>query len=239
MGNIAVITARSGSKGLKDKNIMELCGKPLLAYSVECALQSGQFDKVFVSTDSPQYAEIAEKFGADASFLRSKETSGDAAGSWDVVREVIHRFEEKQEFFECIMLLQPTSPLRNVSDIRNSFSLMQEKSANSIVSVCEMEHSPLWSNTISDDLCMDHFRRENYCDLRRQDLPVYYRLNGAVFLVTREELDRPVMLRNKSYAYIMPAERSIDIDTAFDFRIAECYMQEWCENSDAEKTKEG
>lgn len=226
MGNIAIITARSGSKGLKDKNIKELCGKPLLAYSIECALQSGQFEKVFVSTDSARYAEIAEEFGADASFLRSEDTSGDTAGSWDVVREVIRRFEEKQEFFERIMLLQPTSPLRSVADIRNSFSLMQEKAANAIVSVCEMEHSPLWSNTIGDDLCMDQFRRENYCDLRRQDLPVYYRLNGAVFLVTREELERPVMLRNKCYAYIMPAERSIDIDTAFDFKIAECYIQE-------------
>lgn len=239
VGNIAIITARSGSKGLADKNIKELCGKPLLAYSVECALQSGQFEKVFVSTDSPQYAEIAEKFGADASFLRSRENSGDTAGSWDVVREVIHRFEEKGDFFERIMLLQPTSPLRNASDIRNSFSLMQEKSANAVVSVCEMEHSPLWSNTIGDDLCMDNFRRENYCDLRRQDLPVYYRLNGALYLVTREELERPVMLRDKCYAYIMPAERSIDIDTAFDFRIAECYMQEWNENNDTETTQEG
>lgn len=226
MGNIAVITARSGSKGLKDKNIMELCGKPLLAYSVECALQSGQFDKVFVSTDSSQYAEIAERYGADVSFLRSRENSSDTSGSWDVVREVIHRFEEKRKFFDNIMLLQPTSPLRNASDVRNSFLLMQEKSANAIVSVCEMEHSPLWSNTLGDDLCMDHFAREKYFDMRRQDLPVYYRLNGAIFLVTREELERPVMLRDRCYAYIMPAERSIDIDTAFDFKMAECYMRE-------------
>lgn len=226
MGNIAVITARSGSKGLKDKNIMELCGKPLLAYSVECALQSGEFDKVFVSTDSPQYAGIAEKYGADVSFLRSEENSGDTSGSWDVVREVIHRFEKKQEFFEHIMLLQPTSPLRNVSDIRNSFLLMQEKAANAIVSVCEMEHSPLWSNTLGNDLCMDHFARDKYFDMRRQDLPAYYRLNGAIFLVTREELERSVMLKDRCYAYIMPAERSIDIDTAFDFKMAECYMRE-------------
>lgn len=226
MGNIAIITARSGSKGLKDKNIKELCGKPLLAYSIECALQSGQFDKVFVSTDSPEYAGIAEKFGADASFLRSKETSGDTAGSWDVVREVIHKFEERGALFDNIMLLQPTSPLRNVSDIINSFSLMEEKVANAIVSVCEMEHSPLWSNTLGDDLCMDDFRRENYCDLRRQELPTYYRINGAIFLINRKELEQSAMLRHKCYAYIMPTERSIDIDTEFDFRIAECYMRE-------------
>ncbi len=226
MGNIAIITARSGSKGLPDKNIRELCGKPLLAYSIECALRSGQFAKVFVSTDSEKYAEIAAHFGADASFLRSEETSGDMAGSWDVVREVVNRFEQKGEFFDRIMLLQPTSPLRTVSDIRNSFLLMEEKGANSVVSVCEMEHSPLWSNTLGEDLCMDNFRRENYCDIRRQELPIYYRLNGAVFLIKRGELEQPQMLRHKSYAYIMPTERSIDIDTEFDFKIAECYMRE-------------
>lgn len=226
MGNIAIITARSGSKGLPDKNIRKLCGKPLIAYSIECALQSGQFDKVFVSTDSGKYAQIAERFGADASFLRSVETSGDTAGSWDVVREVIYKFEERGEFFDRIMLLQPTSPLRTVSDIRNSFALMEEKGADSVVSVCEMEHSPLWSNTLGEDLCMDNFRQGNYCDVRRQDLPTYYRLNGAVFLVKREELEQPQMLRHHSYAYIMPTERSIDIDTEFDFKIAECYMRE-------------
>ncbi len=224
MSSIAVIAARSGSKGLPDKNIRELCGKPLLAYSIECALQSGQFDKVFVSTDSGKYAEIAEKFGADASFLRTEATSGDAAGSWDVVKEVIYRFEQMGEFFDRIMLLQPTSPLRNITDIRNSFALMEEKGANSVVAVCEMEHSPLWSNTLGEDLCMDNFRRENYCEVRRQDLPKYYRINGAIYLVNREELERPEMLRHKCYAYVMPPERSIDIDTELDFKIAECYM---------------
>lgn len=224
MNSIAVIAARSGSKGLPDKNIRELSGKPLLAYSVECALQSGQFDKVFVSTDSRKYAEIAEKFGADASFLRTEETSGDEAGSWDVVREVIYRFEQRGEFFDRIMLLQPTSPLRNITDIRNSFALMEEKGANSVVAVCEMEHSPLWSNTLGEDLCMDNFRRKNYCEVRRQDLPKYYRINGAIYLVNREELEQPEMLRHKCYAYVMPPERSIDIDTELDFKIAECYM---------------
>ncbi len=226
MRNIAIITARSGSKGLADKNIKELCGKPLLAYSIESARQSGQFDKIFVSTDSGRYAEIAKRFGADADFLRSAETSGDMAGSWDVVREVIYRLEQSGAFFDRVMLLQPTSPLRTAADIRRCFALMEEKDANSVVSVCEMEHSPLWSNTLGEDLCMDKFRQGNYCETRRQDLPVYYRLNGALFLVNREELEQSQMLRHKSYAYIMPTERSIDIDTEFDFKIVECYMRE-------------
>lgn len=225
MKNIAIITARSGSKGLKDKNIKELCGKPLLAYSVECAIKSGQFDKVFVSTDSPHYARIAEEYGADASFLRTEENSGDRAGSWDVVREVIEKFEGENEYYDNIMLLQPTSPLRTEEDICKSFALMEEKAANAVVSVCESEHTPLWCNTLPDDLCMDNFRNGKYFDLPRQELPAYYRINGAVYLIKREELDRTLMFRHRCYAYVMPHERSIDIDTEFDFKIAEIFMR--------------
>ena len=116
---------------------------------------------------------------------------------------------------------------------------MEEKGANAVVSVCEMEHSPLWSNTLGEDLCMDNFRRENYCDVRRQDLPKYYRLNGAVYLVNRQELERPEMLRHKCYAYIMPAERSIDIDTELDFKIAECYMREQDMPEEAKMARKG
>lgn len=226
MRNIAIITARSGSKGLKDKNIRELCGKPLLAYSVECALKSGQFDKVFVSTDSSHYARIAEEYGADASFLRTAENSGDKAGSWDVVREVIEKFEGENEYFDNIMLLQPTSPLRTEEDICSCFALMEEKAANAVISVCESEHTPLWCNTLPDDLCMDNFRNGKYFDLPRQELPAYYRINGAVYLIKREELDMSPMFRNRCFAYIMPHERSIDIDTEFDFKIAEVFMKE-------------
>ena len=100
MKRIAIIPARSGSKGLKDKNIKELNGKPLIAYSIECAIDSGMFDKVFVSTDSLKYANIAIQYGADASFLRSKENSSDSAGSWDVVREVIERLKEQGEVYD-------------------------------------------------------------------------------------------------------------------------------------------
>lgn len=226
MRNIAIITARSGSKGLKDKNIKELCGKPLLAYSIECALKSKKFEKVFVSTDSSHYARIAEKYGADASFLRTAENSGDKSGSWDAVREVVDKFEEKKEFFDNIMLLQPTSPLRTEEDICNCFALMEEKGANAVISVCETDHSPLWCNTLQDDLCMDDFQNEKYFGLPRQALPTYYRINGAVYLLTREELNQSPMFRHRCYAYIMPHERSIDIDTEFDFKIAEVFMKE-------------
>ncbi len=218
------MTARAGSKGLPDKNIKLLRGIPLLSYSIKAALESGCFDKIFLSTDSPKYAEIGEKFGADASFLRSEKMSSDTAGSWDVIREVIGEFEKRGQTYDRIMLLQPTSPLRSSEDIVKSFQLMEERDANSIVSVTETDHSPLWCNTLPENLSMEHFRNEKYCDYPRQMLPKYYRVNGAIYLVTRQELYAEKMLRNKSYAYIMPQERSIDIDTELDFEFAELIM---------------
>ena len=140
MSNIAIIPARSGSKGIKDKNIREVCGKPLLAHSIECALHSKQFDMVFVSTDSERYAEIATQYGANASFLRSAANARDTSNSWDAVREAILHFEEQGFYYDNIMLLQPTSPLRTVSDIRNSFELLYEKDARPLVFIEEPEN---------------------------------------------------------------------------------------------------
>ena len=221
MRNIAIIPARSGSKGLKDKNIKKLNGVPLIAYTIEAALKSKKFDKVFVSTDSREYAQIAEKYGANASFLRTEENSNDTAGSWDVVREVITHYEQWNEHFDNIMLLQPTSPLRTEDDILKAFQLMKTKSANAILSVTEVEHSPLWCNTLEEDLCMDRFVNEKYSGIPRQMLPAYYRLNGAIYLIKKEELYVNQMFKNKCYAYIMPNDRSIDIDTELDFKMAE------------------
>ena len=178
LSNIAIIPARSGSKGLKDKNIKELDGIPLIAYSIKCAIESGMFEKVFVSTDSEIYAKIAEEYGADAHFLRSEKNSTDQAGSWDVVKEVIECFEAEGTFFDNIMLLQPTSPLRTKEDVQNSFKLMKEKNANAIVAVTEVEHSPLWCNTLPEDFLMDKFHNEKIVNTPRQELPTYYRING-------------------------------------------------------------
>lgn len=230
MKNIAIIPARSGSKGLKDKNIKLLSGIPLLGYSIKAAQESKQFDKIFVSTDSEEYADIAEKYGADASFLRTEKNSGDTVGSWDVVREVIERFENEGKFYDRIMLLQPTSPLRIAEDINKSFELMELKEANAVLSITEAEHSPLWCNTLQEDLCMDSFVNEKYLGVPRQNLPTYYRLNGAIYLIRREELDEMRMFRKKCYAYIMPNIRSIDIDSELDFKLAEYIIEKKYDN---------
>ena len=140
MRSIAIIPARSGSKGLPDKNIIKLKDKPLLAYSVEAALASGEFAAVHVSTDSPLSADIARQFGADEPFLRSEETSSDTASSEDAIREVLRRYQEQGVTFDAFMLLQPTSPLRTAEDIHAAFALLKENNADSVISVCEMDN---------------------------------------------------------------------------------------------------
>lgn len=221
MNNIAIIPARSGSKGLKDKNIKELNGIPLMAYSIQVALQSGKFSHVMVSTDSPLYAKIAMEHGAEVPFLRTEETATDTASSWEVVREVLQKYKEQGLEFDTATLLQPTSPLRTAEDIVNAHNLYQEKGATAVVSVCEPEHSPLWCNTLPESLCMEGFlNRANNCP--RQQLKSYYRLNGSIYIVDADGIMAGNDIYNsKSYAYIMPTERSIDIDTELDFVIAE------------------
>ncbi len=222
--NIAIITARSGSKGLPDKNIRELCGKPLIAYSIEAAIESGVFDTVMVSTDSEKYADISEKYGAEIPFLRSEEMSSDSAGSWDTVREVLDRYEERGQRFDTVCLLQPTSPLRTFEDIQAAYRLFEEKNADSVIGVCEAEHTPLWMNKLDDSLRMDGFIPEEIDSLPRQALPTYYRINGAIYIVSVSRLRSKESLYDNGYAYVMPAERSVDIDGIIDFKLAETLM---------------
>lgn len=225
MNNLAIIPARSGSKGLKDKNIKELNGKPLIAYSICAALESGLFSHIMVSTDSENYADIAKKFGAEVPFMRNQTNASDTASSWDVVREVINNYKNMGIEFDTITLLQPTSPLRDCENIKEAFDLYREKNATSVVSVCEMDHSPLWSNTLPDSLSMDGFLKKTN-NIQRQKLSTYYRINGAIYIVNREHfLSGKDIYDCGSYAYIMPAEKSIDIDNALDFKIAEIILK--------------
>lgn len=225
MNNLAVITARSGSKGLKDKNIKMLGDRPLLAYSIEAALDSGMFNTVFVSTDSEQYAQIARQYGADVPFLRSEEIAGDHASSWDAVREAVGQYEKLGQRFDTIALLQPTSPLRSADDIVKGYQLFAEKEADYVIGVCRTEHSPLWCNTLPEDMSMDGFISKEIDSKPRQELPDYYRINGALYIVRVSALDGvDDMYHQGCYAYVMPPERSIDIDTSFDFKVAELFM---------------
>ena len=224
--NLAIIPARSGSKGLKDKNIKELCGKPLLAYSIEVAQQSGMFQRIHVSTDAERYAEIARNYGADVPFLRDAQTSSDTASTWDAVRFVLEEYRKRGEEFGTVTVLQPTSPLRTAEDIVGAFGLFMEKQANMVSSVCEMEHSPLWSNTLPEDLSMENFEDESLAFLPRQSLPTYYRENGAIYILKTQHLfSARNIYKHQCYAYIMEQGHSVDIDGEVDFAVAQAMME--------------
>jgi CMP-N,N'-diacetyllegionaminic acid synthase len=222
MENIAIIPARSGSKGLKDKNIRLLTGKPLMAYSIESARDSGCFSEIMVSTDSERYQQIALQCGANVPFLRSEATSTDTAGSWDVVREVLDRYVEMGRRFDSVCLLQPTSPLRTAEDIRLAYKKYSENNADAVTSVCEAEHSPLWCMTLPENQSLKEFRTQSRGNAPRQKLEQYYRLNGAVFIrKIKYDGDKSIVCDAEEFAYIMDKRRSVDIDTIEDFEYAE------------------
>lgn len=225
MRNLAIIPARSGSKGLRDKNIRELCGKPLMAYTINEAIKSGVFSNIMVSTDSEKYAGIAIEYGAEVPFLRSEKTSSDQAGSWDVVKEVLNNYMERGMDYDSVCLLQPTSPLRTSEDIVAAYKEFSEKEAESIIGVCESDHSPLWMNTLPEDLCMENFVRKDLRGANRQQLDVYYRINGAMYIRTVSSILENKSVYDYSFAYIMPRERSVDIDTMLDFVLAEALLK--------------
>ncbi len=225
MKNLAIIPARSGSKGIVDKNIKLLSGKPLLAYSIKAALESKQFDTVMVSTDSEEYALISKEYGAEVPFLRSPNTSSDVASSWDVVAEVLDNYHLLGQDYDTVMLLQPTSPLRTSRSIIGAFCEMEKKSACSVVSVCETEYSPLHCNTLPDSNSLTGFINPLAKGKRRQDMEKYYRFNGAIYLTKVDFfLECHDIFRDRCFAYIMDRQESIDIDDDFDFVLAEAIL---------------
>ncbi len=203
-------------------------GKPLLAYSVEAAKQTGLFDKIHVSTDSKEYSDIAETYGADQPFLRDKENSGDASSSWDAVREVIRKYEMSGVTFDLCVLLQPTSPLRTAEDISGAVRLYLERGARAVSSVTEMEHPVEWSFSLGADCSMAEYAASPYKNCRRQELKKRYRENGAIYVVAvKDIMDLEFEFYSTDcYAYVMEASRSVDIDTETDFRIAEVLLRE-------------
>lgn len=221
MKNIAIIPARSGSKGVKDKNIRTLCGRPLMAYTIEAALKSCMFDEVMVSTDSEKYAEIAKQYGAAVPFLRSEKTASDTADSWDMVDEVLNCYKTLGKEFDTFCLLQPTSPLRTSEDIIAAYSLYKEKADFAVVSVCEAEHSPLWCGHLPESHELVNFVDNEKLN-QRQAGEKFFRLNGAIYIVKVSAFKNNRDFYHKgSFAYIMSQEKSVDIDTEIDFKLAE------------------
>ncbi len=225
---LALIPARGGSKRLPGKNILELAGKPLIAWTIEAALQCPYVDDVIVSTDDHEIKEVSEKYGARVPFLRPEEISSDQASSVQVVRHALDFLLSQSVVYDNIVLLQPTSPLRSGRHITEAIRLMHSREANAIISVRKSDHSPLWSNTLPENLSMETFLPEELKQTRSQDLPQYYSLNGAIYICKTDVFNRENTLypAEQVFAYVMDREDSIDIDEKMDLLLAATIMEE-------------
>ncbi len=217
---VGLIPARAGSQRLPDKNILKLAGKPLIAWTVEAAIKSKYIDEVIVSTDSDIIKNIAINYGAKAPFTRPKRLSHNTASTDDVLLHAISELALLDS--DIIVLLQPTSPLRNSFDIDSTINLLTQHKVQGSVTLCECEHSPLWTNTVPKDLNLGQFIDKQHALTRSQDLPTYYRLNGAVYAykVAFLKEHKARVYTSAIKANIMPTQRSIDIDVQLDFDIA-------------------
>ncbi len=218
---LAIVPARGGSKRLPRKNLLDLNGKPLIAWSIESGLKSEYIDKVIVSSDDDEILSVSKKYKSDT-IVRPSELASDTATTFDAIKHAIDNTEK----YDYVVLLQPTSPLRSDKHIDSAIELLFEKKADSVVSVCEMEHSPLWANTLPNNKSMDSFIRDAIREKRSQDLDKYYRLNGAIYLCKVDRLlkEKSMFVRDNIYAYVMGKDVSVDIDERIDFDWAEFLM---------------
>ncbi|MGE6167756.1 cytidylyltransferase domain-containing protein [Aeromonas media] len=221
---IAIIPARGGSKRLPNKNILPLNGKPLIVWTIEAALDSQLFDMVLVSTDSQDIADVSMSAGATMPFLRPAELASDTATTNDVISHMVGWVEKEYDDVVRVTLLQPTSPLRDADNIREAMRLYDEKQASSVISVCELEHPIQYCNRLPSDLSMAGFipARANQ---RTQELEIYYRLNGAIYIFERRFVGSLSDIYSAgSFAYLMDKKKSVDIDDAYDFALANFLM---------------
>lgn len=218
---LAIIPARGGSKRLPRKNVLELANKPLIAWSIDAGLHSNYIDSVIVSSDDEEILKISKNFSADT-IKRPDALANDTATTFDAIKHTI----ENSEKYDYVILLQPTSPLRTSLDIDEAIELLEEKNADAIISVCEMDHSPLWSNILDETLSMQGFLKEEVLNKRSQDLETYYRLNGAIYICKTSKLleEESFFLKEHSFAYIMDRKNSIDIDEEIDFKLANIFI---------------
>ncbi len=223
---LALIPARGDSKRLPRKNALSLAGKPLVAWSIDAALKSKYIDDIIVSTDDNEIAQISKEYGANVPFIRPEELSTDTADTQSVIKHCLEYLQNNSKKYDLVIVLQPTSPLRTASHIDKAIRLFETKNATSVISVCQCDHSPLWANTLDENQSLRDFIKPEIRGLRSQDLPQYYRLNGALYIYDIADI---IELGNApygqgSYAYVMDREFSIDIDTEIDFRFAELFL---------------
>lgn len=216
---LGIITARGGSKGLPRKNVLPFVGKPLIFWTIEAAHQARTLERVILSTDDPEIMDVAVKAGCEVPFVRPAALAEDESDHFAVL---VHAIEKLEQSFDYVVLLQPTSPLRSAEDIDRCIEFCLKEKAPAGISVCESEVSPYLTYRLDPDSRMSHILSESAPDLRRQSMPKTYHPNGAVYVAnTRWFLKHRMFITDETVAYLMPRERSFDIDTELDFRIAE------------------
>jgi CMP-N,N'-diacetyllegionaminic acid synthase len=228
---LAIIPARGGSKGIPRKNIKELNGKALIAYSIEAAKKSKFIDRLIVTTEDEEIAKVSKSFGAEVPFLRPVDLAQDDTPGIKPILHAVNWFNKEGSDFNYIMCLQCTSPFRKTEQIDEAIEKLASEGADSIVSVCESEVSPHWMKKIENGKMRDFLSDMPFYS-RRQDIPKVYRLNGAIYLAKTELLFK---LNNwytdDTIPYVMDRITSVDIDDIFDFKFAELLVKE---NNNAE-----
>lgn len=220
---LALIPARGGSKGIKDKNIKNLCGKPLIAYSIECGLKSQYVDSVVVTTDSEKIATVSQEYGARVPFMRPAELASDTAKTLDAVLHAVQTLEQKGERYDVLLLLQPTQPLRCSTDVDGAIEAFFEQGCEALASVSEVTDHPILVRTVEEGRLKNLLACSSTC--RRQDMPAYYRINGCIYINRIDLLDQSTSFNDNPVPYVMPKAHSIDIDTDLDFKMAELLLK--------------
>lgn len=221
---LALITARGGSKGIPGKNVRPAGGKPLIAWTVLAAKGSRYVDRVILSTDDRSIAAVAEQFGCEVPFMRPAELATDEADSMDTVR---HALKSLSERYDYLILLQPTSPLRTTADIDAALERFFQSGAITCVSVCEPDKSPYWMTTMTADGRVQPLFPPDQIPVRRQDAPPVFALNGAIYIAPSNYLAAGGgFITKDTVGHAMPKNRSFDIDTELDLKLADFLLSE-------------
>lgn len=223
---LGVITARGGSKGIPKKNVVLCGGIPLLAWTIRAALESQVVSRLVLSTDDEEIAEVGTSYGAEVPFMRPARLAEDWTPSIDVLINVLEHLERTEGYRpEYVLLLQPTSPLRREIDIRLAWEKMLSTDALSVIGVSPAHQHPFWIKRMDAEGRLSSFLPTPVPAVR-QELPPAYIVNGAIYLSSRETiLANKSFYSDRTYGYVMPVERSVDIDTEFDLQLAELLMQ--------------
>ena len=228
MSILCTICARGGSKGVPGKNIKLLNGKPLIAYTIECAKKWGKADKIIVSTDDDKIAEIAREYGAETPFIRPKELANDNSGKLGAIKHAVQFLRDKGERYDIIIDLDVTAPLRKIEHVQGALDLFLNNNVNNVYSVCEAHRNPYFNMVeLNNNNRVELSKSLGKSVLSRQVAPKVYDMNASIYVYDVNFLmNTDICHSDNTMAYIMPKEYSMDIDCELDFRYIEFLLKE-------------